>query len=297
MSPQLHRMIYGFHQHSFLQHIRGSGYRPMVFMQHGLMVATFMATGTLVAYWLWRSRDRRPLLGVPVGLATALLGVTAVLCRSLAAIGLLLAGVLVLEAGRRLRTSALVALLLAVPPLYCGLRVVGWSAEEVVHLTREVAAPSRAESLAFRVANENLLVARAMERPWLGWGRGRDSRVRDEEGRDVAVTDSLWIVVLGGYGVVGLAALGGALLLPVVALLRAFPRRVWGDPRLAPAAAIGVALALWVIDDLLNAMVTPVYPLVAGALVALAVSGERVVHRSQRLAPAPSGLAIALRRG
>ena len=31
MSPQLNRMIYGFFPHSWLQHIRGGGYRPLVF--------------------------------------------------------------------------------------------------------------------------------------------------------------------------------------------------------------------------------------------------------------------------
>ena len=44
MSPQLHRIFYGFHPHEFVQHIRYGGYRPMVFMQHGLMVATLMGT-------------------------------------------------------------------------------------------------------------------------------------------------------------------------------------------------------------------------------------------------------------
>ena len=123
MSPQLHRLLYGYHQHSFIQQVRDSGFRPMVFMQHGLMVATFMATGTLVAYWLWRSRDRLPFFGIPSGWVVTLLGVTTVLCKSLAAVGLLLAGVLLLEASRRLRSSALVFLMLGIAPLSCGARI------------------------------------------------------------------------------------------------------------------------------------------------------------------------------
>src|SRR5215212_5826155 len=38
LSPQLHFMTYGFHQHDFNQVVRMGGYRPMVFMEHGLAV-------------------------------------------------------------------------------------------------------------------------------------------------------------------------------------------------------------------------------------------------------------------
>ena len=39
LSPQLHLWVYGFAQHSFGQTMRFGGYRPMVFMEHGLAVA------------------------------------------------------------------------------------------------------------------------------------------------------------------------------------------------------------------------------------------------------------------
>ena len=41
-SPQLHAMVYGYHQHQFIQTMRGSGFRPMCFAQHGLALAMFM---------------------------------------------------------------------------------------------------------------------------------------------------------------------------------------------------------------------------------------------------------------
>ncbi|MGB8932622.1 MAG: hypothetical protein WCC48_15365 [Anaeromyxobacteraceae bacterium] len=297
MSPQLHRLLYGYHQHSFIQQVRDSGFRPMVFMQHGLMVATFMATGTLVAYWLWRSRDRLPFFGIPSGWVVTLLGVTTVLCKSLAAVGLLLAGVLLLEASRRLRSSALVFLMLGIAPLYCGARINGWSAGAVVDLAYELVSPERAASLQVRVDNEDVLVEKGMKRPWFGWGRWGGSRVYDEEGKDTSITDGLWVVVLGVNGLVGLANLGATLLLPVVAILLAYRRRLWADARLASGGALAVALALWVVDDVLNAMVTPVFPMVAGALVAFATSGWRTAIRSPRLAPAAGTLAVELRRG
>jgi hypothetical protein len=44
-SPQWHYWIYGYHQHTFAQTIRWGGYRPMVFMSHGLALARFFLVG------------------------------------------------------------------------------------------------------------------------------------------------------------------------------------------------------------------------------------------------------------
>lgn len=52
-SPQLHKWVYGYFQHDFVQTIRGSTFRPMVFMEHGLAVSLWMANATLVGFWLW----------------------------------------------------------------------------------------------------------------------------------------------------------------------------------------------------------------------------------------------------
>src|SRR5262245_19095250 len=45
MSPQLYTWIYGYFPHSFAQQMRDGGFRPVVFIGHGLVVAFFaMAT-------------------------------------------------------------------------------------------------------------------------------------------------------------------------------------------------------------------------------------------------------------
>jgi len=44
-SPQLNRWIYGYHQSQFIMAMRAGGYRPMVFMRHGLNVAFFNLNG------------------------------------------------------------------------------------------------------------------------------------------------------------------------------------------------------------------------------------------------------------
>lgn len=291
MSPQLQYALYGFRSENFSTIVRFGGFRPTVFMQAGLAVALFMALGTLVAYWLWRTGAVRHLAGVPLGWLTLLLAATTILCKSTGALLLLAAGIALLEVARRLRGAALVLAVAAVPALYCAARISGWGAEAVVALARAHIDEHRAASLQFRVHNERLLLERAMVRPWLGWGRFGRALVRDENGNSLAITDSLWILVLGIGGLVALLALWAVLALPPVLLARTFPLRSWAHPRVAPPAALAVALLLWTIDDLLNAMVTPIYPAIAGALVTFVLASRAA--RAREAAPAPSPVTAA----
>jgi O-antigen ligase len=80
------------------------------------------------------------------------------------------------------------------------------------------------------------------------------------------LTDGLWVIVLGEQGGVALAALLAAFLGPPLLLLRRMPPRSWHDPRCAPAVVLSVVLILYMADCLMNAMVNPVFTVVAGAL-------------------------------
>ena len=81
MSPQLHTWIYGYFPHSFLQQMRDGGFRPVVFIGHGLGVAFFAMTTVVAAAALWRTRAR--VFRLPAGAITAYLGVVLLLCKSL----------------------------------------------------------------------------------------------------------------------------------------------------------------------------------------------------------------------
>ena len=73
----------------------------------------------------------------------------------------------------------------------------------------------------FRFMNEDLLAAKAMQRPVFGWGGWGRSRVFSEEtGEDLTVTDGLWIIILGSSGFFGLITLMSMLLLPAILLRR-----------------------------------------------------------------------------
>jgi O-antigen ligase len=116
---------------------------------------------------------------------------------------------------------------------------------------------------------------KAGERPllgWGGWGRSLARKSDDPLGRETVTIDSLWIIVFGKFGVVGLGSLLLGLLVPVLALWRRCPPSTWHRPSSAWPWALALVLTLYALDDLVNAMVNPVYLLIAGGLGGLALA-------------------------
>jgi hypothetical protein len=271
ISPQLHRIVYGYHQHQFAQSMRDGGFRPTVFMEHGLMVGMWMATSSLLGVWLWATQGLRRLVLRPVGSVgaagpLALLLLTTVLCKSYGALALLAMGLVGLFTSRLLRTRALLAALLLVPPLYVATRSTDlFTGQTLVNVAASISL-ERAESLAFRLGNEDMLVDKALQRPLFGWGGWRRARVYDWQGEDVSTTDGQWIIALGDRGLFGLGMLLIALLLPPLRILGNAPVAHWREPGVGAAVGLAMVLVLYAIDSLLNAMKNPVFLLIAGAL-------------------------------
>lgn len=265
MGPQLHKIVYSYHQHSMTQVVRFGGFRPMVFMQHGLAVAMWMVTATLIGAWLWASGAVRSLWGVPIGWLLAIQAVTTVLCRSVGPLMLLLAGLMTLYWAKWFRNSVLLLSLVAVVPLYVTVRVSHlWTGRGLVELAAQVVGRERADSLQTRINNEDLLSAKAMQRPVFGWSIQSRARVYDDNGRDISITDGLWLVTLMNYGLVGLVPLATFLLLPGLLLYWKLPGEQWAHPAVAPLAALVVLATLHMIDNLPNGMINPIYTLAAG---------------------------------
>lgn len=290
MSPQLHALVYGYSQHAFDQAMRGGGWRPMVFMQHGLAVGLWMGAASVVAITWWRWAGRRYLLRVPARFAAPALLVTAVLCKSSGATLLMFMGLAAIWATRRYSTPRVLLALAWLPIVYVPIRAFGlWHGEELVELIARVL-PDRAASLGFRLECEQLLAERARQQWLLGWGGwGRSAVYIGEENEQRVVTDSLWILVYGRQGALGLAAVIGMLVLPVISFARSCPRALWRHPKLAPIIALAVVLASYMIDNLVNDMPNPLYLLIAGGLGALRV-------RAPGTAPAPRPTAVAAAR-
>lgn len=273
MSPQLHYQLYGFRVGGFHETYRFGGWRPLVFMYTGLMVSMWMVAASLTGFWLWWSRTLpRRVNGIPTLWLVAALLITTVLCKSLGALALLCVGIGALVATKWTRSRIWVAGLLVIPVLYMTARTAGdWSADELVNAAAMIS-EDRAASLETRLTMEDRLTEKALRQPVFGWGGWGRNRVYDtRSGVDITITDGLWVLALGVNGVVGLAALTGAQLMPIVLLLRRIPARLWSQPMVAAAPVLALLLALYAIDNLMNAMVNPIYMLVAGGLTATLV--------------------------
>ncbi len=121
LSPQLHNWVYGFFQHSFAQTIRGGGFRPTVFMTHGLAVAMFNLVAIMAVAALRKVNLR--VLRIHSGWALAYLWLVLLLSKSMAAfLYSLLAVPLILLASPKvqLRVAVLLGAILLVYPTLRG---------------------------------------------------------------------------------------------------------------------------------------------------------------------------------
>lgn len=277
MSPQLHNWVYGYHAHLFAQQIRDGGYRPTVFMGHGLIVSFFIMTAVVAAAALWRARisvTRFPPAGV-----TAYLYAILVLCKSSAA---LVYGTVTAFLVRWMgpRTQIRIAILLAgVALLFPVLRATDvFPAKALVEFATSIN-PERAVSLSQRFENEDRLLKRAMERPVFGWGRWGRSRVYDEYGKDISVTDGRWVITFGLFGVFGYIAEFGLLFLSVLRASSAMRNANETDQIFL--AALALIVAIMMIDQLPNSSLGPWGWLITGALM-----GRAEALRAARRSPA-----------
>ena len=296
MSPQLHLRIYGEHQHSWLQTMRGGGYRPMVFLPHGLALALWFAVATIAGAALWRQRPSATVVGVPLGLIAAGLAGTLVLCKSFGALLLMVLGLVLVLApfGRTLHRALLVAV-----PAYLLMRLTSLGGvDELLAAWIETLPPDRAESMQFRIDNEAVLIERGWQKPLLGWTPWSFLLpVTDEWGNlQLLVCDSMWIINFVTNGLLGLGAMTTLLLLPAARGLGLGAGRVVRPFDDYPTLA--AIVTVFHVDSLVNAFPAPVYLLAMGALVG--ATATRTVPASRTattdpVEPAPRGRALAPR--
>lgn len=259
LSPILSLWIYGFFPHSFLQHIRGDGYRPIVFMPHGLVLAIFMMASAVAAFGLARSALENQRM--KFFLFGCYLAAVLVLCKSLGA--LLIAFILVpVVFFLRPRTQLLVAAISAVIFLtYPASRAAGLIPVTAIYNIVVDYSPERAQSLGLRLDNEDRLLAKAAERPLFGWGGWGRARVYSDAGDNISVTDGYWVILIGEGGWVQYVSKMGLLALPLVLL---FWRRRTEIP--LQTSALALILAGNLIDLVPNGWAIPSTWLIAGAL-------------------------------
>ena len=293
LSPQFHNWVYGYHQHQFLQTVRDSGFRPMVFMTHGLELAGFLLAVCIAAWSLWRARVR--VRGVSMLPVAGYLSIVLVACKSLAAAayGLFVLPLTALAGARaQVRVAALLAALVMTYPALRAADLM--PVETMVGLAKRVS-EERASSLQFRLVNEQLLLAKARERLLFGWGTWGRNRVYDENsGEDIAVTDGAWIIELGRFGLVGFLGKFGLLAVPIFAAQRRL-RRLRSATNRTLLGGFALILAVSLVDLLPNSFLTPITIFLSGGLAALTrglVAEERAALRGEERRRRDAGSAV-----
>jgi hypothetical protein len=279
-SPQLHNWVYGYYQHSWLQVMRDGAFRPMVFMQHGLAVALFMATCGVLAFGLAKARERiMKLPALPIAMFITLLVAMSHSLGALIFVAALGPLVWLTSARTQLRVAALLAALLMFYPM---LRAYDWFPTKTLLDVARSISEDRAGSLAFRFNNEDGALARALTRPLFGWGGFDRIFVLDEESGDaVGILDGYWLITYCASGVMGFVSRFGLLAWPVWLAFRRV-RRVPFKADQMLLSSMGVATAMIALDLLPNGMFTYFPHLFAGVL----LGAVRELSRRDAVAPA-----------
>ena len=264
MSPVLAAWIYGYSPSSFITSLRYGGYRPSVFLDNGLVLSFFMMTTLLASLALGRAKKRIGTLPHP--LVSVYLVAVLVFCKSAGALTYgVIAGSLVTLAKPQTQMK-LSVVLVTIALIYPIMRAADiFPTRALVQVAQSISV-ERAESLEFRFNQEDLLLGKAMQRPFFGWGRyGRNRVFNEESGRDLSVTDGQWIITLGTFGLVGFFAQFGLLAFPVFRASAAF--KLAGSPREEVfLAALSLIVALTIVEQLPNASISPWSWLLTGML-------------------------------
>lgn len=268
LSPQLHRWIYGFHQHDFFQTMRQGGYRPMVFLEHGLWVAFFTLMALLSA--LVRVKTAEADTRARAIAVFLYLGLMLMLCKSAGVLVYAVVGCPLIFLTRwrmQVCVAAVLATMVTLYPVMRGAHLV--PVEQIVGFARGYS-EDRADSLKFRFDNEELLLAHAQERGLFGWGGYERNLLHNPDtGETSSIADGGWIIALGNLGWAGFAAFFGLASLPLWSLgWRGFADRSADVSR--NTAGLTLILALGLVDLLPNATHVPFDWLIAGALLGVA---------------------------
>jgi hypothetical protein len=284
LSPQLSGWVYGSQGGGgqWDQGYRWGGYRPTVFMPHGLALARFFMATTLALFVL--AKQRRALFGLPAAYLAWFNALVLLLCRSTGAIVFGAVGILSImltRPKRRLGLATVVALVVVFYPL---LRSADLFPVNGVLSAAGTLGEDRQGSLGFRFMNEDLLLAHARERILFGWGAFGRNMLCDIK----TVTDGHWIIVLGESGLAGFLASFGVLTWPIL-LARRRLRGHRNSVEVGRLSGLAVILALLAADLIPNGLWC-YYPfffagILTRGLRLLSPSPESASERSERTTP------------
>ncbi len=264
MSPQLHSSLYGYFPHNFGQQKRSGGFRPVVFMGHGLWVAFFAMTIMLAAVTL--SKNGIKAWKYSSAKVSYYFFIVLILCKSMASVayGLFAFYLIKFTSNKfQMRMAILVTLLALAYPTMSILNLVPY--DEITSVARMVD-DDRADSVQFRFDNEAVLLAHGSERFFFGWGGWGRNRVYDNQtGEDITITDGRWIITFGQFGWFGFIAEFGLLAMAVFRASRAL-KLVKDKKQSNMLTAHALLVCLIMLDQIPNATLAPWMWLLAGIL-------------------------------
>ena len=176
MSPQMNVWLYGYFSHSeFSQVYRWGGYRPMVFMSHGLALSLLVCHACFILAAMKRCGVEM-FTSVTTKQLMWFMVVVLVLCKSSGSIFYAIVIMPLILRSSMKTVSRTVQILAILAVAYPYLRSQDWvPVEALIDLSKNLS-NERAASLAFRFENEGMLLVKAQEKIWFGWGSyGRNS--------------------------------------------------------------------------------------------------------------------------
>ncbi len=263
LSPQFHYWVYGYSTGNFFQMMRGDGYRPMVFLGHGLGLAFWFATCIIAILALKKNKVR--FTKVSTANVIIYMLVVLLLCKTWSAmlyVGVAMYAISKVQPLKQVKWALLLSTLILLYPLSKATDV--FPDREIISTIQQYSL-ERAESLDFRFVNEDLLLDHALERPYFGWNGWGRNRVYNQYGKDITITDGRWVIEFGVYGAVGFFFYYALYLVTLYYALKNI--QYIRDPKeKVYFATLALILAIGLIDSIPNTGMISMHLLLAGAL-------------------------------
>lgn len=277
--PQLYTWLYGYQPYRLIGADRYFGYRPIGLLEDGNQLGIWMASAAILAISLAFHRLADKIWRIPMKWAAIFLTAATLLCQSVGSILLLICllpftllrkrSVVRAAFGAVILAIAAFTVFLAIP--HPSLRAIAASSGFIRHVAGALQSIGR-HSLVWRLARDESHFATAVRHPWLGsgewnWWRNGDTRPW-----------SLWLLVFGMYGAVGVIAVGGLFLLPLLRSARASKLDKKAVPRYLFRALAALVL-MSAFDALLNGDMILVYLIAMGGMASWISEPRPAVNR------------------
>jgi hypothetical protein len=263
--PQVYAFLYGYEPFRWTGATRFFGYRPIGLLENGNQLGIWMATATLIALWLWRRKTSKEILGIPMLIVAISLFVITILCQSTGAILLLLALAPFVFVDPRYLSRTMTVVLIFGILAFAAFRIINVvSIRELVQENKTAHAVAQylksigKDSLGWRLEQDERHIDTALYEPILGYGQW------DWWRQGVERPWSLWLLVFGMYGGVGLVSLEALLLIPALRVVW-FPLARSDIGYTNMRHTLSAAVLISAIDSLLNsAVILPLLLVIGG---------------------------------